>query len=127
MEKINIPNMNTFGSNPPNFEVKNIAILTHNEMFEFQKETVKKQFEIAELQSKNADKQNRNNIVLTILALIFAFISIVPILREWKTPDKRDSERELLIHNQSKIISTLEKRISELEKKVDENKLIKTN
>ena len=127
MEKINIPNMNTFGSNPPNFEVKNVDILTHNEMFEFQKETVKKQFEIAELQSKNADKQHRNNIVLTILALIFAFISIVPILREWKTPDKRDSERELLIHNQSKIISTLEKRITELEKKVKEKKLIKTN
>jgi hypothetical protein len=35
------------------------------------------------LQSKNAEKQFRNNRKLTILALIFAFISIVPVLKEY--------------------------------------------
>jgi hypothetical protein len=35
------------------------------------------------LQSENADKQFRNNIKLTYLALVFAFISIVPILIEY--------------------------------------------
>ena len=115
------PNFNTtVRSNPPSFEIAGMEILTHNEMLEFQKETAKKQFQIAELQSKNADKQHRNNIVLTILALVFAFISIVPVLREWISPDKNEQERELLIINQSKVISNLEKRIIQLERKVQE-------
>jgi hypothetical protein len=118
MDNFRLPNFNTSTrSSVPHFEIADLEILTHNEMLEFQKETAKKQFQIAELQSKNADKQHRNNVVLTILALIFAFISIVPVLREWISPDKREQERELLIINQSKVISNLENRIIELERK----------
>jgi hypothetical protein len=126
MDKFRIPNFNTsIRRNPPSFEIADLEILTHNEMLEFQKETAKKQFQIAELQSKNADKQHRNNILLTILALIFAFISIVPVLREWISNDKKEQERELLIINQSKVISNLEKRIIQLERKAQEKVPIK--
>jgi hypothetical protein len=56
---------------------------TQEDILEFLKESGIKQFELAELQSKNADKQFKNNRKLTILALVFAFISIVPVLREY--------------------------------------------
>jgi hypothetical protein len=56
---------------------------TQEDILAFLKESGIKQFELAELQSKNADKQFVNNRKLTILALIFAFISIVPVLREY--------------------------------------------
>jgi len=56
---------------------------TQTEILEFLKESGIKQFKLAELQSINADKQFRNNTKLTLLALVFAFISIVPVLREY--------------------------------------------
>ena len=56
--------------------------LTQKEILNFLKESNQKQFEVAELQSKTAEKQFINNKRLTIIALIFAFISIIPIILE---------------------------------------------
>ena len=70
----------------PEFNILNTADLnltTTKDILDFLKESGIKQYELAELQSKNADKQFRNNKKLTILALVFAFISIVPVLREY--------------------------------------------
>ena len=54
-------------------------------------------------QSKTAEKQRKNNIWMTALALIFAFISIIPVLKE------------LILPNETK---TLYQNISELEQKL---------
>jgi hypothetical protein len=65
------------------FDTENLNLTTTADILDFLKESGIKQLELAELQSKNADKQFRNNRKLTVLALIFAFISIVPVLREY--------------------------------------------
>ncbi len=39
-------------------------------------------------QSNTAKKQSRNNLYMTVLALVFAFISIIPIVKEWIYPDE---------------------------------------
>ena len=70
----------------PEFNIlksEDFNLTTTQDILDFLKKSGIKQFELAELQSKNADKQFRNNKKLTILALIFAFISIVPVLREY--------------------------------------------
>lgn len=70
----------------PEFNIlksEDFNLTTTQDILDFLKESGIKQFELAELQSKNADKQFRNNKKLTILALVFAFISIVPVLREY--------------------------------------------
>jgi len=82
--KINIPTHSM--PKAPNFNILNtpdLNLITTQDILDFLKESGIKQFELAELQSKNAEKQFRNNRKLTILALIFAFISIVPVLREY--------------------------------------------
>jgi hypothetical protein len=82
--KINIP-MHSMPK-PPTFNILNtndLNLTTTQDILDFLKESGIKQFELAELQSKNADKQFRNNRKLTVLALVFAFISIVPVLREY--------------------------------------------
>jgi hypothetical protein len=83
--KINIP-LHTGRDVHPKFNILNTSdlnLITTQDILDFLKESGIKQFELAELQSKNADKQFRNSTKLTILALIFAFISIVPVLREY--------------------------------------------
>lgn len=82
--KIKMPSFSM--PNPPTFNLLDTADLnftTTKEILDFLKESGIKQFELAELQSKNADKQFRNNIILTVLALVFAFISIIPVLGEY--------------------------------------------
>lgn len=83
--KINIP-LNTgrdanvkFNS----FYTVDFNLTTTEDILNFLKESGVKQSELAELQSKNAEKQYRNTTKMTILALVFAFISIVPVLREY--------------------------------------------
>ena len=80
--KINIPMFSLPKSPTVNF-TPDFNLTTTEDILNFLKESGIKQFELAELQSKNADKQFRNNTKLTILALVFAFISIIPVLREY--------------------------------------------
>jgi hypothetical protein len=54
------------------FDTENLNLTTTADILEFLKESGIKQFKLAELQSENADKQFRNNIKLTYLALVFA-------------------------------------------------------
>ena len=68
-----------------------------SELLEFLKETTLQQ-------SVTAEKQSKNNLWMTILALIFAFISIMPIVEKWIFQD----ETKTLYQN----IYELEKQIS---------------
>lgn len=75
----------SYASTKPNvpFIHSNPNLVTQKETLDFLQENSIKQFELAELQSKIADKQTKSNTRLTYLALVFAFISIVPVLREY--------------------------------------------
>jgi hypothetical protein len=78
-KKLNLPNLSP---KVPFISIKP-ELRTQEDILEFLKESGIKQFELAELQSEIANKQFKNNRNLTFLALIFAFISIVPVLREY--------------------------------------------
>lgn len=112
----------------PNFEINpDLKLLTQQEILDFLKENSQKQFEIAEMQSKTADKQFKNNRALTILALVFAFISIIPVIKEFtpilQTKKNEESKYELenrillqsnkILENQIKILQIENVRLSE--------------
>lgn len=115
---------------PPTFnllDTNDLNFTTTKEILDFLKESGIKQFELAELQSKNADKQFRNNRILTVLALVFAFISIIPVLGEYipifdtKKIDRDIYELENKVLLQSNTILENQVRILKVE-----NELLKT-
>lgn len=112
----------------PNFEINSdLKLLTQQEILDFLKENSQKQFEIAEIQSKTADKQFKNNRALTLLALVFAFISIIPVIKEsisiFQTQKNEESKFELenrimlqsnkILENQIKILQIENVKLSE--------------
>lgn len=99
---------------PPKLEIPNtdFSNLTKHIIspIELAEKQVEKQNEILEFlknitieQSKTAEKQSKNTLWMTILALVFAGISIIPIIEKWIAPDET---------------KTLYQNIYELEKKV---------
>jgi hypothetical protein len=68
----NMPNMNDV----PKLVIAENPVHKTNKTIEELKETIVQQ-------GISADKQTKNNTRLTYLALVFAFISIVPVLREY--------------------------------------------
>lgn len=94
--------------------------LTQKQILDLLNKNFIKQLENSEIQSETAEKQFKNNRYLTLLALIFAFISIVPILREYipifapKNPDRDKYELQNKVLLQSNTI--LENQIEVLKK-----------
>ncbi|MBI6118870.1 hypothetical protein [Salegentibacter maritimus] len=105
-EKINFENLKF-----PKIEVPEIGfpnytpedIVSQEELTEKQ---IEKQNEILDFlknvtveQSQTAHKQYITSKKLTYLALIFAFISIVPVLREWLLPENKLNNRIIQLEN----------------------------
>lgn len=126
----------------PNIDLSD-KIVSHEELAERQ---IEKQNEILEFlktvtieQAKTAEKQSKNTFWMTILALVFAFISIVPIFKEWISPNqtknlyqniselenkllletKTTSELSIRLLDLQNQVQTLEKQNVELSKKND--------
>ena len=63
-----------------NLTTEDLNLTTTQDILDFLKESGLKQYQLAEIQSENAEKQFRNTQKLTVLALVFAFISIIPVI-----------------------------------------------
>jgi len=94
----NIANFKKYKPTYPTFNLttEDLNLTTTQDILDFLKESGLKQFQLAEIQSKNAEKQFRNTQKLTILALVFAFISIVPVIREFlPTFQSKNNDRDI--------------------------------
>lgn len=118
----NIANFKKYEYPYPTFNLttEDLNLTTTQDILDFLKESGLKQFQLAELQSENAEKQFRNTQKLTVLALVFAFISIIPVIVQFAptnqtkniSENKYELENKLLLQsntileNQVKILKS---------------------
>jgi hypothetical protein len=99
----NIASFKNHGPIYPTFNLtaEDLNLTTTQDILDFLKESGLKQFQLAEIQSENAEKQFRNTQKLTVLALVFAFISIIPVLVQFAPTNqtKNISENKYELEN----------------------------
>jgi sulfatase maturation enzyme AslB (radical SAM superfamily) len=99
----NIASFKKYEPTYPTFNLftEDLNLTTTQDILDFLKKSGLKQLQLAEMQSKNTEKQFRNTQKLTALALLFAFISIIPVISQFVPTNqtKKISENKYELEN----------------------------